>query len=79
MVFRRHNLMDGTFPFKTPFDAVFCRNVMIDFDKPTRDALIARFHRHTIAGGYLYIGHSETLGRDGTLYDYMLPAAYRRR
>jgi len=79
VVFRRHNLMDGTFPFKTPFDAVFCRNVMIYFDKPTRDALIARFHRHTIAGGYLYIGHSETLGRDGTLYDYVMPAAYRRR
>ncbi len=79
VVFRRHNLMASSFPFKKPFDAVFCRNVMIYFDKPTRDALIARFHRHTAAGGYLYIGHSETLGRDGALYEYVLPAAYRRK
>ncbi len=79
VTFRRHNLMQATFPFKTPFDAVFCRNVMIYFDKPTRDALVARFHRHTVPGGYLYIGHSETLGRDGALYDYVLPAAYRRK
>jgi len=79
VVFRRHNLMNTTFPFKHAFDAVFCRNVMIYFDRPTRDALIARFHRHTVPGGYLYIGHSETLGRDGALYDYVLPAAYRRK
>jgi len=32
-----------------------------------------------VPGGLLYIGHSETLGRDGTLYEYVLPAAYRRR
>lgn len=79
VIFRHHNLMNTTFPFKNPFDAVFCRNVMIYFDKPTRDSLVARFHRHTVAGGYLYIGHSETLGRDGDLYEYVLPAAYRRR
>jgi chemotaxis protein methyltransferase CheR len=79
VVYRRHNLMESTFPFRNPFDAVFCRNVMIYFDKPTRDALVARFHRHTVAGGYLYIGHSETLGRDGSLYEYVMPAAYRRK
>jgi len=79
VIFRRHNLMNATFPFKNAFDAVFCRNVMIYFDRPTRDALIERFHRHTVPGGYLYIGHSETLGRDGALYDYVLPAAYRRK
>jgi chemotaxis protein methyltransferase CheR len=79
VVFRRHNLMSATFPFKHAFDAVFCRNVMIYFDRPTRDGLVERFHRHTVPGGYLYIGHSETLGRDGLLYDYVLPAAYRRK
>ena len=79
IVFRRHNLMNTTFPFKHAFDAVFCRNVMIYFDRPTRDALVARFHRHTVSGGYLFIGHSETLGRDGQLYDYVMPAAYRRK
>ncbi len=79
VVFRRHNLMNTTYPFKQPFDAVFCRNVMIYFDKPTRDALVSRFHRHTVSGGYLFIGHSETLGRDGHEYGYVLPAAYRRK
>ena len=79
VVFRRHNLMNTTFPFKKPFDGVFCRNVMIYFDRPTRDGLVERFHRHTVSGGYLFIGHSETLGRDGRLYDYLLPAAYRRK
>jgi len=78
VIYRRHNLMETTFPFKRPFDAVFCRNVMIYFDKPTRDGLIARFHRHTAPGGHLFIGHSETLGRDGGLYEYVLPAAYRK-
>lgn len=78
VVYRRHNLMDATYPFKHGFDAVFCRNVMIYFDRPTRDALIQKFHRHTVPGGYLFIGHSETLGRDGALYQYIMPAAYRR-
>lgn len=79
VVFRRHNLMDTTFPFKKPFDAVFCRNVMIYFDRPTRDGLVGRFHRHTIPGGYLLIGHSETLGHDHDHYGYVMPACYRRR
>jgi chemotaxis protein methyltransferase CheR len=78
VVFRRHNLMNTTYPFKHAFDAVFCRNVMIYFDKPTRDALVARFHKHTVPGGHLFIGHSETLGRDGALWEYVMPAAYRR-
>jgi chemotaxis protein methyltransferase CheR len=79
VVFRRHNLMNQTFPFKKAFDCIFCRNVMIYFDKPTRDGLVSRFHRHTVPGGYLFIGHSETLGHDSTHYQYVLPAGYRRR
>jgi len=79
VVFRRHNLMNPTFPFKKPFDAVFCRNVMIYFDKPTRDGLVSRFHRHTASDGFLLIGHSETLGHDNKQYGYVMPACYRRR
>jgi chemotaxis protein methyltransferase CheR len=77
--FRRHNLMNATFPFKKPFDTVFCRNVMIYFDKPTRDGLVSRFHRHTVPGGYLLIGHSETLGQTNEQYGYVMPACYRKR
>ncbi len=76
--FRRHNLMDSTFPFKKPFDTVFCRNVMIYFDRATRNTLVAKYHKHTAKGGYLFIGHSETLGRDETAYHYVMPAVYRK-
>ncbi len=76
--FRRFNLMNAVFPFKKPFQMIFCRNVMIYFDQPTRDALVQRFHQSTEAGGYLFIGHSETLGRSQTLYRYVKPALYQK-
>ena len=76
--FRRFNLMNSQFPFKKPFQIIFCRNVMIYFDQPTRDALVRRFHQATEPGGYLFIGHSETLGRNHDLYRYLIPAAYQK-
>lgn len=78
VVFRRLNLMNALFPFKKPFQVIFCRNVMIYFDRPTRDALVERFHRFLDPGGYLFIGHSETLGREQTDYRYLMPAVYQR-
>lgn len=76
--FRRFNLMNTTFPFKKPFQMIFCRNVMIYFDQVTREALVSRYHQHTEPGGYLFIGHSETLGRSQTLYRYLKPALYQK-
>jgi chemotaxis protein methyltransferase CheR len=76
---RRFNLMNARFPFKQPFQIIFCRNVMIYFDAPTRDALIGKFHRALEPGGYLFIGHSETLGREQNLFQYLQPATYRKR
>jgi len=76
--FRRFNLMNATFPFKKKFQIIFCRNVMIYFDQPTRDALIGKFHEMTETNGYLFIGHSETLGRSQLRYKYLLPAAYQK-
>ena len=76
--FRRFNLMNNQFPFKKPFQIIFCRNVMIYFDQPTRDALVRRFYQATEPGGYLFIGHSETLGRNHDLYRYLIPAAYQK-
>ncbi len=75
---RRFNLMNTEFPFQKPFQMIFCRNVMIYFDKPTRDALIRRFHQALEPGGYLFIGHSETIGRDQELYRYVMPACYQK-
>jgi chemotaxis protein methyltransferase CheR len=78
VTFRRFNLMNTQFPFKKPFHIIFCRNVMIYFDQTTRETLIRKFHQCTEPGGYLCIGHSETIGRDQSLYKYLMPATYQR-
>ena len=78
ILFKKLNLMRSDYPFKGKFDAIFCRNVMIYFDKPTRDALTARFARYTAPGGYLFIGHSETLRWNDNTYKYLKPAVYRK-
>ena len=78
VVFRRFNLMNTVMPFKKQFQIIFCRNVMIYFDTPTRDALARRFFDVMSPGGYLFIGHSETLRRDICPFDYVQPAVYRK-
>ena len=78
VTFRIFNLMNKNFPFKKPFHAIFCRNVMIYFDAPTRADLVKRFYEFTAPGGYLFIGHSESLGRSDALYKYVMPAVYRK-
>ncbi|PLX91384.1 MAG: chemotaxis protein CheR [Desulfuromonas sp.] len=78
VTFRRFNLMNTTFPFKKPFQIIFCRNVMIYFDQQTRNALVQRFHRSMEPDGYFFIGHSETLGRDSQFFRYLMPAAYQK-
>lgn len=60
-VFRRLNLMRPQFPFKKKFDFVFCRNVMIYFDKPTQETLVRKMKQYIVDGGYLFIGHAESL------------------
>jgi chemotaxis protein methyltransferase CheR len=60
IAFKRLNLMEK-WPFNGPFDAIFCRNVMIYFDGPTKAQLIERFTDKIKPGGFLYIGHSESL------------------
>ncbi len=78
VIFRKFNLKNTNYPFKKPFQMIFCRNVMIYFDKQTRDTLLHRFYEATEPDGYLFIGHSETLGREQNLYKYIMPAVYRR-
>jgi len=73
---RRFNLMNSNFPFKKPFQMIFCRNVMIYFDQKTRERLVKKFHQALEPGGYLFIGHSETLGREQQLFKYVMPACY---
>lgn len=78
VVFRLFNLMNSVFPFKRKFHVIFCRNVMIYFDQETKRELVNRFYEFTEPGGYLFIGHSESLNRDETKYKYIMPAVYRK-
>lgn len=60
VIFQTFNLMDPI-KFRRKFDVIFCRNVMIYFDQPTKDALVKRFYDATVPGGYLLISKSENL------------------
>lgn len=77
VIFQTFNLMDPI-RFRLKFDVIFCRNVMIYFDQSTKDALIQRFYDATAPGGYLLIGHSETINKEKTPYKYLMPATYRK-
>lgn len=78
VIFNSINLMDSHFPFKKRMQVIFCRNVMIYFDGPTKEQLIERLYDVTEPGGFLFIGHSESLNRERTRYKYVMPAVYRR-
>ena len=75
--FRRLNLMEALHP-PQPFQVIFCRNVMIYFDKATQAQLVNRFAQCLEPGGYLMIGHSESLNGLKHPYDYVMPAVYRK-
>jgi chemotaxis protein methyltransferase CheR len=77
VVFGSFNLMER-FPFRKPFHVIFCRNVMIYFDKPTRDALIERYYDALEPGGYLFIGLSETVDKLTTRFQFIRPSIYKR-
>lgn len=77
--FRRLNLL-GEWPLTIQFDVIFCRNVMIYFDEPTKATLLERFSDHLVPGGYLYIGHSERLfGAAEPMFDMVGKSTYRKR
>jgi chemotaxis protein methyltransferase CheR len=59
--FRRLNFMDDDFGFREPFDIIFCRNVIIYFDRPTQERLLSRLVENLESGRYIFLGHSETL------------------
>lgn len=75
--FFRFNLMDP-FPFREEFDVIFCRNVMIYFEKATQTELIKKFHQCLKPGGYLFIGHSESLCNVSHQFAYVKPTIYRK-
>ena len=75
--FRQFNLMKPILE-RNQFDLILCRNVMIYFDQITRRALVDRFYDATKEGGYLFIGHAESIMRGTSKYNYIKPAIYRK-
>jgi chemotaxis protein methyltransferase CheR len=59
--FARQNLMDAKYAAPSDLDMIFCRNLLIYFDKPTQSAVLKRLCSHLRPGGYLFLGHSETI------------------
>jgi chemotaxis protein methyltransferase CheR len=79
ITFRQINLLDESWPLRpeTKFDMIWCRNVVIYFDKPTQRRLFARFSERLAPGGYLFIGHSESLLGVSTAFDSIGQTIYR--
>jgi chemotaxis protein methyltransferase CheR len=75
--FEHRNLM-GTLPEGYLCSVIFCRNIMIYFDKPTQQSLVYRLSQHLEEGGYLLIGHSESLTNISHDFEYVRPATYRK-
>ncbi|MCL2701434.1 MAG: protein-glutamate O-methyltransferase CheR [Phycisphaerae bacterium] len=77
VTFARLNLMER-WPMKGPFDFIFCRNVMIYFDKPTQETLVRNFYDLLAPGCLLMIGHSESLTGIAQAFQYVRPAVYQK-
>ncbi len=76
--FRRLNLMEETYPMKGRFDCVFCRNVIIYFDKKDQVKLFNKIHRYMVPGGFLFLGHSENISTICDGFQLVGNTVYRR-
>ncbi len=76
--FRRLNFMDADYGLTEKFDAVFCRNVIIYFDRPTQQRILQKLTRSLVPGGYMFVGHAETLHDLELPLVPVAPSLYRR-
>jgi chemotaxis protein methyltransferase CheR len=76
--FGQVNLAAEPWPFREPFDVVFCRNVMIYFDTPTKAAVLTRIHRVLRPEGLLFVGHSENFSDRRDLFSLQGKTVYRK-
>ena len=72
------NLIKDDWPFREPFDVVFCRNVMIYFDAPTQRKVLERIHRVLKPGGLLFVGHAENFSESRDLFTLQGKTVYVR-
>lgn len=76
--FERINLMDTILPVNETFDIIFCRNVLIYFDRKTQLEVVSKLISHLAVGGYLFIGHSESLHQADLPLFQEKPTVYRK-
>lgn len=76
--FRRLNFMDSDFGFREPLDIIFCRNVIIYFDKDTQERLLQKFCEYLKPGSFIFLGHSETLTGFDVPLERVAPSVYKR-
>ena len=77
ITYRQINLLDNSWPIRGPFDAIFCRNVMIYFDKPTQRKMLEKFAPLLRKDGLLFVGHSEHLSHVADIYAPCGKTVYR--
>lgn len=78
LAFHQMNLLERDSPLNEAFHVIFCRNVMIYFDRPTQEDLVSRLARRLVPGGYLLVGHAESLTGINHSLQTVRPATYRR-
>jgi chemotaxis protein methyltransferase CheR len=78
LVFRRINLVDDPWPIRTRFDVIFLRNVVIYFDRPTKDRLFERLEALIKDDGLLILGHSESLIGSASSFRYLGQTIYQK-
>jgi chemotaxis protein methyltransferase CheR len=76
--FRRLNFMDADYHLAEKADAIFCRNVIIYFDRTTQEKVLQKLSRHLVPHGYMFVGHSETLHDMDLPLTAVAPALYKR-
>ena len=77
--FMRLNFMDTDYRLRDKMDIVFCRNVIIYFDRQTQEQILSRICRYLVPGGYLFMGHSETLNSMNLPLKQLSSSIYRKR
>lgn len=78
VLYKKLNLVSPQFPLRGDFDLISCRNVMIYFDKETREVLLNKMYKLLRPGGYLFVGHSESLNGLNTPFTFVKSAIYRK-
>lgn len=77
VLFRQFNLMDD-FPFRKKLHVIFLRNVMIYFDRPTKQNLIKKLYDVLEPGGYLFVGRTETIEKGNVPFELVEPSIFRK-